>query len=86
MIKEFYCKGTPLTPTNREAGSVELPFLFKFISFQFDLNSFNSVTNYESRNSSKILFVPQQIKEKDVHRVKDASLDNDINKAISLSK
>ena len=41
MIKEFYCKGTPLTPTNREAGSVERPFLFKFISFQFDLNSFN---------------------------------------------
>ena len=39
MIKEFYCKGTPLTPTNREVRSVERPFLFNFISFQLDWNS-----------------------------------------------
>ena len=32
-------ESTPLTPTNREVRSVERPFLFKFISFQLDLNS-----------------------------------------------
>lgn len=44
------------------------------------------VTNYESRNSSKISFMPQQIKTKDIRRVRDVSLDHDISKAITLSK